>query len=96
MKITRKTITIFCSFIVMLVAAILINLKASTKEIVAEVTWKLSAALTLLLESLGHGASSGMDYLNTNAGGVGALCTIIGLGFSIYFQYKRSKNKDDD
>lgn len=96
MKLTKKWLAACLAAGSILLAAIAINARASAREIVAEITWKLSAVTTFFLGSITQGAQDGMRYLNENSMGVSALCAIIGLAFSIYFQWKSSKKKQDD
>ena len=82
----------------MVVAALAINWRNKTHEVFVELSWRIGALLTFILSWLGSNAHEGMTYLNNNAAGVGALGTLIGVGASIYFQWKNSNksNKEDD
>lgn len=61
------------------------------QESIAELSWRASAVLSFVLAWAGEGASSSMGYLDKHSSGVVALCTIIGLGFSTYFQMRNNK-----
>lgn len=95
-KLTKRWWASLCLLGAMVLAAVLINAKASFKEICAEITWKLSTVMTFLLGYLGTGAEEGMRYLNNNSLGISALCGIIGLAFSVYFQWKSSNKPKDE
>ena len=63
------------------------------KELLAEVMWKFGALITLLLSYAGQGSQILLDYLGRNSSGITTLATLIGLGFSIYYQIKNNKSK---
>lgn len=77
--------------IAMVTTAIIVWRRNTIQETIAELSWRASAVLSFVLTWLGESASHGMGYLNNNSSGVAALCSIIGLGFSIYFQIRNSK-----
>jgi len=78
--------------VALIVAAIMIDWKSSSvKAVTTELLWKMSAIFTLITSWLGDSAHIGMTYLNERAGAVGAICTIIGLVFNVYYMHKASK-----
>jgi len=78
--------------VALIVAAIMIDWKSSSvKAVATELLWKMSAIFTFVASLLGDTAHAGMRYLNENALGVGAICTILGLIANIYYMHKASK-----
>lgn len=96
MKRTKRWLAALLAAGTILLAAIAINARASVKEIFFECMWKISTVMAFFLGSISTGAEEGMRYLNNNSMGVSALCAIIGLAFSIYFQWKSSNKPKDE
>ena len=88
MKIDKTRVIAALSLVV---TAIIVWRRNTLQETIAELSWRASAVLSFVLTWLGQGASDGMTFLNHNAQGVSALASLVGLGFSIYFQIRNSK-----
>ena len=96
MKYPRKIWALACLIVSVIVAALAINWRNKTHEVFVEISWRVGALLTFLFSWLESSAHEGMTYLNENAAGVGALCSIAGVCASIYFQGKNSNKSDKE